>query len=293
MLLSNLFKRKAEGFSHKEKVLQEEYEHVASAIFTDSDDQSGWFYHLWLIDQTVKNDSPLLVSSWPSHGANITLNGNNHLHGSGLSLLNSTISDTKTLPVILYFNQAVEGVNSSTVAVKSELLKEDLVWKPLSTNNSSTAQVWVVYLNIGNMELKLSKTYSIEITVGHSTGILSSNGYHYGDPSQITFEVCVQTAHTESVDGQRGKLTSWKDNDFRKIYHFEESNSAVSADHRIPTTSNWCMEAIHKEITNFQESLSDWYGGSDKCIALWFEMPPSKFLSRIFQLYFNLKLCFV
>lgn len=257
VLLSTLFKRKAEGFSHKEKVLQEEYEYVENAIFTDSDDQSGWFYHLWLIDQTVKNDSPLLVSSWPSHGANITLNGNNYLHGSGLSLLNSTLSDTKTLPVILYFNQAVEGVNSSTVAVKSELLKEDLVWKPLSTNNSSTAQVWVVYLNIGNMELKLSKTYSIEITVGHSTGILSSNGYHYGDPSQITFEVCVQTAHTEPVDGQRGKLTSWKDNDFRKIDHFEESNSAVSTNHHIPTTSNWCMEAIDQEITNFQDSLSD------------------------------------
>lgn len=256
VLLSTLFKRKAEGFSHKEKVLQEEYKYVHSAIFTDSDDQSGWFYHLWLIDQTVKNDAPLLVSSWPSHGANITLNGNNSLHGSGLSLLNSTLSDTKTLPVILCFNQAVEGVNSSTVVVKSELLKEDLVWKPLSTNNSSTAQVWVVYLNMGNMKLQLSKTYSIEINIGHSMGILSSNGYHYGAPSQITFEVCVQTAYTEPVDGQRGKLTSWKDNDFRKIDHFEESNPAVSADHHIPTTSNWCMEAIDEEITNFQD-LSD------------------------------------
>lgn len=258
MLLSDLFKRKAEGFFPKEKVLREEYEHVHNAIFTDPDDQSGWFYHLWLIDQTVKNDTPLLVSSWPSHGSNITLNENNYLHDCGLSLLNSTLSDTRTLPVILYFNQAVEGINSSTVAVKSEVLQEDLVWKPLSTNNSSTAQIWVAYLNLNNTELQLSKTYSIEITIGHSMGIVSSNGYHYGDPSQITFKLCVQTAFKEPVEGQCAKLTSWKDNDFQKIDNFEESHSTVSADHRIPTTSNWCMEEIDEEITNFRDLLSDW-----------------------------------
>lgn len=153
VLLSNLFKRKAEEFPLEEKVLQE-YEHVRSAIFTDPADQSGWFYHLWLIDLTVKNYAPLLVSSWPSHGSSITLNGNNCIDGCGLSLLNSTLSDTRTLPVILYFNQAVEGVNLSTVTVKSEHLKEDLVWKPLITNNSSTAQVWGAYLNLGNMKLE-------------------------------------------------------------------------------------------------------------------------------------------
>ncbi|WJX34943.1 protein geranylgeranyltransferase type II [Trifolium repens] len=256
-ILSNLLKRKAEGFSHKEKVLQEEYEHVRNAIFTDPDDQSGWFYHLWLIDQTVKNDAPLLVSSWPSHGSTVTLNGNGNNRLHGLSLLNSTLSDTTTLPIILYFNQAVEGINSSTVAIKSEILKEDLVWKPLSANNSSTAQVWVVYLKLGNMELQLSKTYYIEITIGHSTGIVSSNGYHYGDPSQIAFELCVQTAHTEPVEGQYRKLASWKDSDFKKIDHFEESNSVASTDHHIPTTSNWCREAIDEEITNYQDLLSD------------------------------------
>lgn len=264
MLLSNLLKRKAEGFSSKEKVLKEEYEHVHNAIFTDPDDQSGWFYHLWLIDQTVKNDAPLLVSSWPSHGSNITLNGNNCLHGCGLSLLNSTLSDNGTLPVILFFNQAVEGINSSTVAVKSELLKEDLVWKPLSANNSNTAQVWVVYLNLGNMELQPSKSYSIEISIGHSKGIVSSNGYHYGDPSQIAFKVCVQTAYIDRAEEQCGKMTSWKDSDFQKIDHFEESDSIVSADQlmtenrHIPTTSKWCMEEIDEEIAKFWDLLSEY-----------------------------------
>ncbi|CAI8599131.1 unnamed protein product [Vicia faba] len=256
VLLSNLFKSKAEEFPLEEKVLQE-YEHVRSAIFTDPDDQSGWFYHLWLIDLTVKNYAPLLVSSWPSHGSNITLNGNNCIYGCGLSLLNSTLSDTRTLPVILYFNQAVEGINLSTVAVKSELLKEDLVWKPLSTNNSSTAQVWGAYLNLGNMELEQSKTYSIKITIGHSMGIVSSNGYQYGDPYQIAFKLCVQTASTKPVEEQGGKLTSWKDNNFQKIDHFEDSDSIVSADLHIPTTSDWCMKAIEEEITTFRDLLSE------------------------------------
>lgn len=264
MLLSDLLERKAEGFFPKEEVLEKEYQLVHNAIFTDPDDQSGWFYHLWLIDQTVKNDTPLLVSSWPSHGSNITLNGNNCLHGCSLSLLNSTLSDTKTLPVILYFNQDVEGINSSTVTVKSEVLKEDLVWKPLSRNSSNTARVWVVYLNLGNMELYLSNTYSIEISIGHSMGIVSSTGFHYGDPSQIAFKVSVQTASTEPVEGQCGKMISWKDNDFQKIDHFEESDSIISTDqlttetHHIPTTSTRCMEEIDKEITNFRDLLSEY-----------------------------------
>ncbi|KAJ8645573.1 hypothetical protein MRB53_007321 [Persea americana] len=99
VLLSHLLNRKAQGFVPREKVLSEEYELVHQALFTDPDDQSGWFYHLWLLDQTVNQDTTLLISSWPVH--------------------------------------AVEGVNSSTVTVTSMLEKnENLIWKPLSTNKS-------------------------------------------------------------------------------------------------------------------------------------------------------------
>ena len=264
--MSNLLKRKAEGYFPKENILEEEFELVHNAIFTDPDDQSGWFYHLWLIDQTVKIDSPLLVSSWPSHGSNITLQRNKCLHGSGLSVLNCTLPDTGTLPIILYFNQAVEGINSSTATVKSELLNGDLVWKPLSTNNSNNAQVWVTYLNIGNLEVQLSKTYAVEINLGYSKGIVSSSGYDYGHPSQVAFKLCIQTAYTEPVERQGGKTTSWKDNDFQKFEHFQESEPMVSADQvtrendHIPTTSSWCAEAIVNEITKFRDLLSeiDW-----------------------------------
>jgi len=260
VLLSNLLKRKAEGYFPKEKILEEEFEHVHNAIFTDPDDQSGWFYHLWLIDQTVKTDAPLLVSSWPSHGSNITVIGDNSLQGCGLSLLDGTLSDTATLPIILNFNQAVEGINSSTVSIKSELLKEELVWKPLLTSKSNTAKVWVVYLNLGNMELQSSKTYSVDISIGHSKGIVSSNEYHYGDPSQISFKVFVQTPSIEQSEGQGGKRTTWKDTNFHKIDHFQESDPILSAvqNHHIPTTSNWPTEEIGEEITKFRDLLSEY-----------------------------------
>lgn len=260
-------KRKVEGYFPKEKVLEQEFDHVQNALFTDPDDQSGWFYHLWLIDQTVKSDAPVLISSWPSPGSNITLQGNRCLHGCGSSLLYSTLIDTGILPVILYFNQAVEGINSSTVTVKSELsMNEDLVWKPLSTNNLNTAQVWVTYLNVRTMKLQLSKTYLIEISVGHSQGIVSSSGYHYSRPSQISFKLCVQTAYTEPAEGHSGKMISWENTNFQKLEHFQEIDSIISVDQiitgndYIPATSNWCAETIDNEINAFRVLLSesDW-----------------------------------
>ncbi|CAL0307795.1 unnamed protein product [Lupinus luteus] len=264
ILLSNLLKRKAEGYFPKENVLEEEYELVQNALFTDPDDQSGWFYHLWLIDQTVKTDAPILVSSWPSHGSTITLQGNNCLYGSGSSVVNCTLSDIGKLPVILYFSQAVEGIDSSTVTVKSEVLNGDLDWKSLSTSNSNAAQVWVTYLNVGNMELQLLKNYSVEISLGHSKGVVSSSGYHFGHPMHVAFKLCIQTHYRELAEGQCEKKTSWNDNDFQKFDHFQESESIVSTDqltsendHHNQTTSNWCVEAIDKEVDKFRDLLSD------------------------------------
>lgn len=48
----------------------------------------GWFYHIWLMDQTVKTEAPLL-SPWSSLVSKINLNRNNCLHGCDLSSLKS------------------------------------------------------------------------------------------------------------------------------------------------------------------------------------------------------------
>ena len=118
-------KKKAQGFFPKEKVLNDEYEHVQGAIFTDPDDQSGWFYYIWLLDQTVKTDAPLLVSSWPAHGSNVILSRNRHASDCSSSPFDSFHSDSGTVPLIIYFNQAVEGVNSSSITIESSFCTKD------------------------------------------------------------------------------------------------------------------------------------------------------------------------
>ncbi|XP_021639555.1 geranylgeranyl transferase type-2 subunit alpha 1 isoform X3 [Hevea brasiliensis] len=175
VLLSNLMKKNVEGFTEKDEVLTKEYELVREALFTDEDDQSGWFYHLWLLDQTVKAKSPLLVSSWPAHGSDLILFQDRCLDASS-SPFNIFQFDSGTFPLILYFSQAVEGVNSSTVNVEyGSNLNQGLVWKPLSTYKSRAAQAWITH-KIGKLTLaRLLTAYDALMSSGklvHSQEIL-------------------------------------------------------------------------------------------------------------------------
>ncbi|KAF5939390.1 hypothetical protein HYC85_023649 [Camellia sinensis] len=77
--MSHLLEKRAQGSFSKEKVLTDEYDLVHQALFTDPDDQSGWFYHLWLLEQTVKVESSLLVSTWPPHGSNLNVSADGFL----------------------------------------------------------------------------------------------------------------------------------------------------------------------------------------------------------------------
>ncbi|KAM7253739.1 hypothetical protein ACFE04_031421 [Oxalis oulophora] len=205
VLLSNLLEKKVEGFLSKEQVLPNEYDDIHHAIYTDPDDQSGWFYHLWLLDQTVKNASPHLVSSWPAHH----------------SVLRIIHSDMSQFAVILYFNQAVEGLNSTTVTIKcANIINEDLIWKPLSANSSQTAQAWITHLKFQDLPIQPAEAIAVEVDIGHSEGIISSSCIRYAHQSQFTFRVCAEPVEVKSIDVQSEDIVSWKDENFE----IDESN---------------------------------------------------------------------
>ncbi|GLT60593.1 hypothetical protein SLA2020_333530 [Shorea laevis] len=259
VLLSNLLEKKVEVFLSKEAVLPEEYEFIHQAIFTDPDDQSGWFYHLWLLDQTINAGSPQLVSSWPAHSSDLVLVGDGCLKGS-TSPFTTLYSDSGSFPLVLYFNQAVEGVNSSTVTVECAFsTNKDLIWKPILINKSGAAQVWVTHLQFPDSELHCS----VEVSVGHSPGIISSRGCQYGYPSRFAFTVHVQHFEMKTTKGLGGSCISWREENF-KIYETETQESSpfvsfgqlsINDDHE-PTALDWRVEAVAKEIECFRELLS-------------------------------------
>lgn len=263
-LLSNLMKKKVGEYSDKGEVLTREYEFVREALFTDEEDQSGWFYHLWLLEQTVKLESPVLVSSWPAHGAEvILLRGSCSLDFSSASPFSTHKFDYGTLPLILYFSQAVKGVSSSTIAVSvGSSTRNDVVWKPVSTTNSLLAQVWFAQLSFPEVELQSTETCCVEVTIGESRGIFSSSGSHYSHPSRFTFSVNVKALNAEHGGGSDLEKVSWMIENFHlyKPLNMEPSlvvpfdQLSIKNEHE-PTASTWQTEIIAEEIKHFRDLL--------------------------------------
>ncbi|XP_068637448.1 geranylgeranyl transferase type-2 subunit alpha 1-like [Aristolochia californica] len=252
VLLSNLLSEKAQGFYPREKVLMEEYDLIHQAIFTDPDDQSGWFYHLWLLDQTVTPEAPFLISSFPAHG-------------SGLHPFTNSIMD-EALPLILYFNQPVGGVSLSTVTIKSELsIYVDLMWKPISANKSGLAQAWLAYLKIPDMRSYPSKLYPVEIVIGHAVGIVSSNAFQCGYPSQLEFSLNLQDHSVDCDETSEGAMIVWKEENFyieedisKNLNFFGVSfeTTKIHKEHQV-MLSRWNIEAIENDTNLFRELLSE------------------------------------
>ncbi|KAL0917324.1 hypothetical protein M5K25_012379 [Dendrobium thyrsiflorum] len=259
-VLSRLLSKKAEGFAEREKILTEEYELVSQALFTDPSDQSGWFYHLWLLDQTVTPNEVLLISSWPSNDSDcvLSINGNAAYCKSSEPIRSSYyFMSTGKLPVVLYFNQTVKGVNSSSVTVNSMFVKnEDLVWRPLLHTKSKEAACWVTYLQIPDIQLSDTKVYRVEVKLGHSKDILSSSGSKFNHPLHFIFTL---TLNSDSLEHARGEsvdeLLVWDDGGSSTL----ESNDLVSFDQlklsedHASAFSKWQLDTISNEINLFKE----------------------------------------
>lgn len=266
-----MLNRKAQGFVPREKVLSEEYDLVHQALFTDPDDQSGWFYHLWLLDQTVNQDTTLLISSWPVHGLELTLSSSGTKDVCLSSPFPTFNSDYGVhivgVPLILYFNRAVEGVNSSTVTVNSMLEKnENLIWKPLSTNYSGKAHSWMTYLKIPDVRNSAFKSYTIEVSLGHSQGIISSSGSHYSQPSRFSFTLNLQFDDSEDMEREQvTEMINWKDENFKTADALLQDLSPIlhtfdqlTINEDLESTfSKWHVETLKNEIALFRELLSE------------------------------------
>ncbi|XP_028064570.1 geranylgeranyl transferase type-2 subunit alpha 1-like isoform X2 [Camellia sinensis] len=265
VILSHLLEKRAQGSFSKEKVLTEEYDLVHQALFTDLDDQSGWFYHLLLLEKTVKVENPLLVSTWPPHGSNLNVSADGFRDTCASSPITGFHLNSGIIPLILYLNEAVEGVSSSTITVQSvHNTNKDLIWSPLSSNNSGSSQAWVTHLTFHEENLHSLHTHPIKVSLGHSQGIMCLSGFHHSHPTHFERTVLIQPHGLQHAEMKSAEMISWGDDNFHtgethlleptQIKIFDQlRNSEVNKS----TASKWSTETIVNEIALFQELPSE------------------------------------
>ncbi|KAI7994937.1 Geranylgeranyl transferase type-2 subunit alpha 1 [Camellia lanceoleosa] len=203
VILSHLLEKRAQESFSKEKVLTKEYDLVHQALFTDPDDQSGWFYHLWLLEQT------------PPHGSNLNVSADGFLDTCASSPVTGFHLNSGIIPLILYFNEAVEGVSSSTITVQSvHNTNKDLIWSPLSTNNSGSFQAWVTHLTFHVEDLHSLQTHPVKVSLRHSQGIVSLSGFHHSHPTHFEFTVLIQPHGSQHAEMKSAEMISWGDENF-------------------------------------------------------------------------------
>ncbi|CAH8259904.1 unnamed protein product [Arabidopsis lyrata] len=257
-LLSSLVAKKADGFMPKETI-RRELDYVHNAIFTDEDDQSAWFYYLWLLDQTVKMETPLRTSSWPSDGSIIILSGPGCFNGSSSSSKFTTFcSESGSFPLILYFDQAVSGVSSSTVTIDSELQgNQDLVWEPVSDKNSQLSCVWVARLKFDSAEPCFRKENKVKVSLGKSQGIVSSRGCYLSAPYEFVFTVHIHDTVGEPQEG----IVLWTDGFDNWDAQSKDLNSLITSDQlNADTGFEWRKQAIKIEIECFRDLHDSKFG---------------------------------
>ncbi|KAF3790154.1 Geranylgeranyl transferase type-2 subunit alpha [Nymphaea thermarum] len=259
VIKSNLLKQEAEGHLSKEQTLAGEFELVDGAIFTDPDDQSAWFYHLWLLDETTQSDIPILTASWPPPGSNLTLAADAELGVYVSSPYKCFFPRQGDFPLLLHFNQPVEMISNSVVTVKCMALKnENLVWRPLSTSNMEKAISWITYLSFPDEFLNNQNVYTVEVALRHPLGVMCSET-QYSSPAQFEFTLNFQSIDITGIKGESSiQMVNWEDDQFHKIgstdelftpfgFPFDQIRGGTS----IPITSNWQRNSLENEITCF------------------------------------------
>ncbi|KAG2613678.1 geranylgeranyl transferase type-2 subunit alpha 1-like [Panicum virgatum] len=260
ILLSNLLIQQSKGFESKQKIFTEEFELVTQALFTDPSDQSGWFYHLWLLAQTSTPDNPQLIASWPFNGAKLSSSlVKEKVEKSTLSSIWCHSLKERTVPIVLYFNEPVKGLNQSSVKLKSDLeFGKDIRWRALSVTDSGYSNCWATYLQIAN-ECSSSQQYSVDVSIPCSDDIVSRSGSTYNCPVHLTFAIELISDEAQDID-LFDKPVAWNRSDSFQPHENRESmpfdllkiTSAL-----VEEDSNWHFERLSEEIDLFRELPDD------------------------------------
>jgi len=260
ILLSNLLIQQSKGFESKQKIFSEEFELVTQALFTDPSDQSGWFYHLWLLAQTSTPDNPQLIASWPFNGAKLSSSlVKEKVEKSTLSSIWCHSLKERTVPIVLYFNEPVKGLNQSSVKLKSDLdFGKDIRWRALSVTDSGYSNCWATYLQIAN-ECSSSQQYSVDVSIPCSDDIVSRSGSTYNCPVHLTFAIELISDEAQDID-LFDKPVAWNRSDSFQPHENRESmpfdllkiTSAL-----VEEDSNWHFERLSEEIDLFRELPDD------------------------------------
>ncbi|RLN22327.1 uncharacterized protein C2845_PM07G23130 [Panicum miliaceum] len=260
ILLSNLLIQQSKGFESKQKIFSEEFELVTQALFTDPSDQSGWFYHLWLLAQTSTPDNPQLIASWPCNGAKLSSSlVKEKVEKSTLSSIWCPSLKERTVPIVLYFNEPVKGLHQSSVRLKSDLeFGKDIRWRALSVTDSGYSNCWATYLQIAN-ECSSSQQYSVDVSIPCSDDIVSRSGSTYNCPVHLTFTIELISDEAQDID-LFDKPVAWNRSESFQPHENRESmpfdllkiTSAL-----VEEDSNWHFERLSEEIDLFRELPDD------------------------------------
>ncbi|OEL17954.1 Geranylgeranyl transferase type-2 subunit alpha 1 [Dichanthelium oligosanthes] len=260
ILLSNLLIQQSKGFESKQKIFSEEFELVTQALFTDPSDQSGWFYHLWLLAQTSTPENPQLIASWPCNGAKLSFSlAKEKVEQSTVSSIWCHSLKERTVPIVLYFNEPVKGLNQSSVKLKSDLeFGKDIHWRALSVTDSGYSNCWATYLQIAN-ECSSSQQYSVDVGIPCSDDIVSRSGSTYNCPVHLTFTIELISNGTQNID-LFDKPVAWNCSESFQThgncepmpFDLLKITSAL-----VEEDSNWHFERLSEEIDLFRQLPDD------------------------------------
>lgn len=198
VLLSKQFNGKLIEKDRQQEILTQEYELVKQAFFTEPEDQSGWFYLLWLLSQSVTPSGPLLTGVWPSNGSLIILNSDVPPKPCFWSFKappsRCVCFDHASLLIALCFSEPVLGVDSTTIRMVTspevQGFDSGVSWSPISESTEGS-RIWTANVVGLCMVLKALAIYTIHVEVGANPGITSKNGAFVG-VKQISFSIEVQ-----------------------------------------------------------------------------------------------------